>query len=49
MKARPFLAVVLAVALSLLSLGIGGWWFVLDHSPLQLQNQALVVPAAKRR
>ena len=48
MKARPFLAVVLAVALSLLSLGIGGWWFVLQHSPLQLQNQALVVPAAAR-
>jgi hypothetical protein len=48
MKARPFLAVVLAVAVSLLSLGIGGWWFVLHHSPLQLQNQALVVPAAAR-
>jgi hypothetical protein len=43
MKARPFLAVVLAVALLLLSLAAGGWWLVLQHSPLQLQHQQLVL------
>lgn len=48
MKARPFLAVVLAVVLVVASLGLGGWWLVLRHSPLQLQRQALVVPAAAR-
>lgn len=48
MKARPFLAVVLAVALLLLSLAASGWWLVLQHSPLQLQHQALVPPQAAR-
>lgn len=48
MKARRFLAIVLAAALMLLSLGAGAWWFVLNHSPLQLQHRALVVPAAAR-
>jgi hypothetical protein len=48
MKARPFLAVVLAVALLLLSLAAGGWWLVLQRSPLQLQHQALVLPRAAR-
>jgi len=48
MKARPFLAVVLAVALLLLSLAAGGWWLVLQRSPLQLQYQALVTPQAAR-
>ena len=48
MKARPFLAVVLAVALLLLSLAAGGWWLVLQRSPLQLQHQQLVSPRAAR-
>jgi hypothetical protein len=48
MKARPFLAVVLAVVLALLSLAAGGWWLVLQRSPLQLQHQALVSPRAAR-
>ena len=48
MKARPFLAAVLAVALLLLSLAAGGWWLVLQRSPLQLQHQALAVPQAAR-
>jgi hypothetical protein len=48
MKARRFLAVVLAVALGLLALGLGGWWWVWQRSPLTLQHQALVVPAAAR-
>ncbi len=48
MKARRFLAIVLAVALLLLGLGAGAWWFVLGRSPLQLQHQPLVVPVASR-
>ena len=48
MKARPFLAVVLAVVLLLLSLAAGGWWLVLQRSPLQLQHQLLVSPRAAR-
>ena len=48
MNARRFLAVVLAVALLLLSLGLGGWWWVLQRSPLQLQRQSLTVPRAAR-
>ena len=48
MKARRFLAVVLAAVLVLLSLGLGGWWWVLQRSPLQLQHQALTVPRAAR-
>ncbi|MCP9808554.1 DUF3352 domain-containing protein [Cyanobium sp. HWJ4-Hawea] len=48
MKARPFLAVVLAVAIVLASLGFGGWWIVLRQSPLKLQNQLLAVPMAAR-
>ena len=48
MKARPFLAVVLAAVLSLLALGIGAWWLVLARSPLQLQHQALAMPLAAR-
>lgn len=48
MKARPFLAVVLAVALLLLSLAAGAWLLVLQRSPLQLQHQPLVPPQAAR-
>ncbi|MFM8524660.1 MAG: DUF3352 domain-containing protein [Cyanobacteriota bacterium] len=48
MKARPFLAVVLAGVLALLFLGIGSWWWVLRSSPLQLQHQPLTVPLASR-
>ncbi len=48
MKARPFLAVVLAAALLLLSLAAGGWWLVLQRSPLQLQHQLLTAPRAAR-
>ncbi|MEB3277011.1 MAG: DUF3352 domain-containing protein [Cyanobacteriota bacterium] len=48
MRARPFLAVVLALALSLLALAGVGWWWVLAHSPLQLQHQSLSLPLAAR-
>ncbi len=48
MKARPFLAFVLAAVLLLLSLAAAGWWLVLQRSPLQLQNQPLVSPRAAR-
>ncbi|MFM7675424.1 MAG: DUF3352 domain-containing protein [Synechococcus sp.] len=48
MKVRPFLAVVLLVALVLLGLGLGGWWLVWERSPLQLQRQPLRVPLAAR-
>ena len=48
MKARPFLAVVLAIVVSLLALAAGGWWWVLAHSPLQLQHQSLSMPLAAR-
>ena len=48
MKARPFLAMVLA--LLLLALGLGGalWWQVWQRSPLQLQHRALALPRAAR-
>lgn len=48
MKARRFVAVVLAATLLLLSLGLGGWWWVWQRSPLGLQHQALVVPRTAR-
>ncbi|MEB3307341.1 MAG: DUF3352 domain-containing protein [Cyanobacteriota bacterium] len=48
MKARRFLATLLAGALTLLGLGFGGWWLVLTRSPLRLQHQALPVPVAAR-
>ena len=48
MKARPFLAFVLAAVLLLLSLAAAGWWLVLQRSPLQLQHQPLVSPRAAR-
>jgi hypothetical protein len=48
MKARPFLAAVLAAALLLSGLGIGGWWLVLARSPLALQQHPLSLPLAAR-
>ncbi len=48
MKGRPFLAVLLVVALLTLGLGWGGWWLVWRRSPLQLQRQILTVPRAAR-
>ena len=48
MKARPFLALVLAGVLALLSLGLGSWWWVVRRSPLHLQHQSLAVPLASR-
>ena len=48
MKARRFLAVVLALSLLLLGLGAGAWWLLWQRSPLQLQHRALVVPRAAR-
>jgi hypothetical protein len=48
MKARRFLAVVLAVTLLLFSLGVGAWWLVWQRSPLQLQQQELSPPRSAR-
>ena len=48
MKARPFLAAVLAAALLLFGLGIGGWWLLLQRSPLALQQHPLSLPLAAR-
>ena len=48
MKARPFLAAVLAAAIALLSLGAAGWWVLWQRSPLGLQNQRLELPLAAR-
>jgi hypothetical protein len=48
MKARPFLAVVLASLMALLALAGAAWWWVLAHSPLQLQHQSLTMPLAAR-
>ncbi len=46
MKARPFLAAVLAAAVLLFGLGIGGWWLLLARSPLALQQHPLSLPLA---
>jgi hypothetical protein len=48
MKGRPFLAVVLAIALLASGLGLGGWALVVRRSPLALQHQALSLPRAAR-
>jgi len=48
MKARPFLAAVLAAAILLFGLGIGGWWLLLQRSPLALQQHPLSLPLAAR-
>ncbi|MCP9858703.1 MULTISPECIES: DUF3352 domain-containing protein [unclassified Cyanobium] len=46
MKARPFLAVLLALVLVVFGLGLGGWWLVWQRSALRLQRLPLVVPRA---
>jgi hypothetical protein len=48
MKARRFLAVVLAVTLLLLVLAAGAWWLVWQRSPLQLQQRPLTPPRSAR-
>ncbi|MFQ6538484.1 MULTISPECIES: DUF3352 domain-containing protein [Aphanothece] len=48
MKARRFVAVVLAATLLLLGLALGGWWLVWQRSPLQLQHQGLILPRSAR-
>ena len=48
MKARRFLAVVLAVTLLLLGLAGGAWWLVWQRSPLQLQQRPLAPPRSAR-
>ena len=48
MKARPFLAALLAAALALLSFGFAAWWLLLEHGPLGLQSQSLQLPLAAR-
>jgi len=48
MKGRPFLVLVLTVALTLLAIGVGGWWLVVRQSPLNLQHRSLPMPEAAR-
>jgi len=48
MKARPFLAVVLASLMALFAMAGTAWWWVLAHSPLQLQHHSLAMPLAAR-
>lgn len=48
MKGRPFLAVLLVVALLAPGLGLGGWWLVWRQGPLRLQHHPLTVPRAAR-
>jgi len=48
MKARPFLAVLLALGLLALSLGGAGWWLVGQRGPLALQHRAAGLPRAAR-
>ena len=48
MKGRPFLAVLLMVAVVALGSGLGGWWLLWNRGPLQLQHHALTIPRAAR-
>jgi hypothetical protein len=48
MKARPFLASLLALLVLLLGLAGLAWWQVWQRSPLQLEHRALVLPRAAR-
>ena len=45
---RPPLAVLLAIAISLGALGLGGWWWLQRQSPLQFQAQRLETPVTAR-
>jgi len=48
MKARPFLAVLLVLALLALTLGGAGWWLVGQRGPLALQHRTATLPRAAR-
>jgi hypothetical protein len=48
MKARPFLAVLLALGLLALALGGAGWWLVGQRGPLALQHRVASLPRAAR-
>lgn len=48
MKIRPFLAAILAVAVTLLLIGAAGWVVLWRSSPLALQHQPLTLPLAAR-
>ncbi len=48
MKIRPFLASILAVAVTLLLIGAAGWVVLWRSSPLALQHQPLTLPLAAR-
>ncbi|NQV10459.1 MAG: DUF3352 domain-containing protein [Cyanobacteria bacterium] len=48
MKVRPFLVLVLTLALTLFAIGVGGWWLVVRQSPLNLQHRSLSMPEAAR-
>ena len=48
MKIRPFLAAILAVAVTLLLIGAAGWVVLWRSSPLALQHQPLILPLAAR-
>ncbi|MCP9884795.1 DUF3352 domain-containing protein [Synechococcus sp. ATX 2A4] len=48
MKIRPFLAAILAVAVTLLLIGAAGWVVIWRSSPLALQHQPLTLPLAAR-
>jgi len=46
MTLRLPLAALLAISIGLAALGLGGWWWLQQRSPLSLQNQLLHSPAA---
>jgi hypothetical protein len=48
MKARTFLALVLALLLLAFGLGLGGWWLVWRRGPLRLAHQPLSMPRTAR-
>jgi Protein of unknown function (DUF3352) len=48
MKARPFLAALLAAAFALFSSGVLAWWLLWQRGPLALQHQPLELPLAAR-
>ena len=46
MKARPFLALILAVSTVAFGLGLSGWWLVVRQGPLALAHHPLSMPRA---